>query len=430
MNLKQEYKAFLWITGLFLIAYFMPLGQERFDNAVYESLALLKWYTREHVLFCLIPAFFIAGVIAVFISQAAVIKYFGVRARKYLVASVSGSILAVCSCTILPLFAGIYKRGAGLGPAITFLYAGPAINIMAIILTARILGLEIGIARIAGAVVFAIVIGLIMSRIYSGEESEKLQAQLSMPEQDGERPLWQTASHFFVLVAILIFATWASPEDSAGIWHKIYQVKWIITSVFGFLLVFPLIFILKIRVTYVILAVIPVILSSIIFPDQVYISFTIAIISLSILLISNRGEPQEWFESSWGFARQIMPLLAAGVMIAGFMFGSPNGRGGIIPSEWISGPVGGNSIGANLIASVVGALMYFATLTEIPILQGLINSGMGKGPALALLLAGPAISLPNMLVIRSVIGTQKTIVFVGLVVIMATLSGLVYGWIA
>ena len=433
MNLKQEYKSFLWITGLFLIAYFMPLGQERFDSAVYESLALLKWYTREHVLLCLIPAFFIAGVISVFISQSAVIKYFGVKTRKwlsYLVASVSGSILAVCSCTILPLFAGIYKRGAGLGPAITFLYAGPAINILAIILTARILGLELGIARITGAVVFAIVIGLIMSRIYSGEESEKSQVQLSMPEPDETRPFWQTAFHFFVLVAILIFATWASPEDASGIWHKIYQVKWIITSVFGLLLILSLIFILKIRVTYVILAVIPVSIFAIILPDQVYISFTVAIISLSILLISNRGEPQEWFESSWGFARQIMPLLAAGVMIAGFMFGSPDGHGGIIPSEWISGLVGGNSVGANLIASVVGAFMYFATLTEIPILQGLINSGMGKGPALALLLSGPALSLPNMLVIRSVIGTQKTIVFVGLVVIMATLSGLVYGWIA
>ena len=429
MNLKQEYKSFLWITGLFLIAYFMPLGQERFDSAVYESLALLKWYTREHVLLCLIPAFFIAGVISVFISQSAVIKYFGVKTRKwlsYLVASVSGSILAVCSCTILPLFAGIYKRGAGLGPAITFLYAGPAINILAIILTARILGLELGIARITGAVVFAIVIGLIMSRIYSGEESEKSQVQLSMPEPDETRPFWQTAFHFFVLVAILIFATWASPEDASGIWHKIYQVKWIITSVFGLLLIFSLIFILKIRVAYVMLAAIPAILFTIIFPDHVYISFTIAIISLSILLISNRGEPQEWFESSWGFARQIMPLLAAGVMIAGFMLGSP-GRGGIIPSEWISGLVGGNSVGANLIASVVGAFMYFATLTEIPILQGLINSGMGKGPALALLLSGPALSLPNMLVICSVIGTQKTIIFVGLVIIMATLSGMIYG---
>jgi len=429
MNLKQEYKSFLWITGLFLIAYFMPLGQERFDSAVYESLALLKWYTREHVLLCLIPAFFIAGVISVFISQAAVIKYFGVKTRKwlsYLVASVSGSILAVCSCTILPLFAGIYKRGAGLGPAITFLYAGPAINILAIILTARILGLEIGIARITGAVVFAIVIGLILSRIYSGEESEKSQVQLSMPEPDETRPFWQTAFHFFILVAILISATWASPEDAAGIWHKIYQLKWVITSVFGLLLAFSLIFILKIRVTYVIVAVIPVILSTIIFPDYVYISFTVAIISLSILLILNVGEPREWFESSWGFARQIMPLLAAGVMIAGFMLGSP-GRVGIIPSEWISGLVGGNSVGANLIASVVGAFMYFATLTEIPILQGLINSGMGKGPALALLLSGPALSLPNMLVIRSVIGTQKTIIFVGLVIIMATLSGMIYG---
>jgi uncharacterized membrane protein YraQ (UPF0718 family) len=430
MNWKQEYKYFLWTAGLFIMVYFMPLGQTGFDNAIFESLALLKWYAREHVLFCLIPAFFIAGVIAVFVSQGAVLKYFGAAAKKwvsYLVASVSGSILAVCSCTILPLFAGIYKRGAGLGPAVTFLYAGPAINIMALILTARILGFEIGLARIIGATVFAIVIGLVMSRIYRSEEMEKSQAQMEMPVVEESRPFWQTSAHFFVLVGILIFATWGAPESESGIWSEIYSIKWIITSFFGILLVISLIFILKIKALHVFLAIIPVLSLIFIFPGSTHLPFLAAIISLSVLLTLTDGEPSEWFESSWGFARQIIPLLAAGVLVAGFLFGSPEGQGGIIPATWISGLVGGNSLFANFMASVVGAFMYFATLTEIPILQGLMHSGMGKGPALALLLAGPALSLPNMLVIRSVMGTKKTVVFVVLVVVMATISGVIYG---
>jgi uncharacterized protein len=430
MNWKQEYKYLLWISGLFIMVYFMPLGQSVFDNAVFESLALLKWYAREHVLFCLIPAFFIAGVIAVFVSQGAVLKYFGPAAEKwvsYLIASVSGSILAVCSCTILPLFAGIYKRGAGLGPAVTFLYAGPAINIMALILTARILGFEIGIARVIGATVFAIVIGLIMSRIYKSEEMEKAQAQMEMPVAEELRPFWQTTAHFFVLVGILIFATWGSPKNDSGIWAEIYSIKWILTSFFGLLLVMSLIFILKIKAKYVIWAIIPVLSLIFVFPGNVQLPFLAAIVSLSILLTMTDGEPREWFDSSWGFARQIIPLLAAGVLVAGFLFGSPEGHGGIIPAVWISDLVGGNSLFANFMASVVGAFMYFATLTEIPILQGLMHSGMGKGPALALLLAGPALSLPNMLVIRSVMGTQKTVIFVGLVILMATFSGMIYG---
>jgi uncharacterized membrane protein YraQ (UPF0718 family) len=432
MNWKNEYKPFLWILGFFLFAYYLPLGSERFNNAVLEGLQLARWYAREHVLLCLVPAFFIAGTIAVFVSQAAVIKYFGASANKwlsYLVASVSGTILAVCSCTVLPLFAGIYKRGAGLGPAIAFLYSGPAINILAIILTARILGMELGIARVVGAVSFSVIIGLIMHFIYRQEEREKAESELAIPVEDGGRPLWQTAFHFFVLVGILIFATWGKPETTEGLWYLIYSAKWWLVSVFGILLAFSLIRIMKIKALWVILSGIPVLITFFLFPNLPLIPFIVAIIMLSILLSLSPGEPEEWMSSTWGFTKQILPLLGAGVLVAGFLLGSPIGGRGIIPNEWIATLVGGNSLFSNLFASVVGAFMYFATLTEVPILQGLLASGMGKGPALALLLAGPALSLPNMLVIRSVIGTQKTVVFVSLVIVMATITGLLYGYL-
>ncbi len=430
MNRKEEYKKLIWIVGLFLLIYYLPISHNRFTSAIYEALALAKWYAREHVLLCLVPAFFIAGVISVFFSQSTVIKYLGASAKKwlaYLVASVSGTILAVCSCTILPLFSGIYKRGAGLGPAIAFLYSGPAINILAIILTARILGAELGVARVIGAVIFSVVIGFTMHLIYRKEETEKANNQLTMPEPEVSRPLWQTAIHFFILVLILIFANWGKTDAGSGVWQFLYSNKWLITGFFGIGLGLSLIFIIKIRLRWVILSAIPVILSTILFPASPIITFTVAAISLSILISNTPGEASEWMESSWGFAKQILPLLAIGVLIAGFLLGGQENGQGIIPNNWISGLVGGNSLFANFFASIAGAFMYFATLTEVPILQGLIANGMGKGPALALLLAGPALSLPNMLVIRSVIGTQKTVIYVSLVVIMATISGMIYG---
>jgi len=430
MNWKDEWKNLFWIAAVFILAYFLPVEKARFTQAVHESLALAKWYAREHVLLCLVPAFFIAGVISVFVSQASVIKYFGANAKKwlaYLIASVSGTILAVCSCTILPLFSSIHKRGAGLGPAIAFLYSGPAINILAIILTARILGPELGIARVVGAVVFSVVIGLIMHFIYIKEEKQKVEAQLLMPEQQESRPLWQTAIHFFILVAILVFANWGKPADTAGAWHAIWSAKWGITGFFGILFSISLITILKIKWQGVLITSVPVIFGAIFFKNNPLIPFSLAVLGTSVLISWKEGEPQEWMSSTWGFAKQILPLLAAGVLVAGFLLGSPEGGQGVIPSKWISSLVGGNSLLSNFFASIAGAFMYFATLTEVPILQGLIANGMGKGPALALLLAGPALSLPNMLVIRSVIGTQKTVVFVSLVVVMATLTGLIYG---
>jgi uncharacterized membrane protein YraQ (UPF0718 family) len=388
------------------------------------------------VILCLLPAFFIAGVISVFVSQGAVMKYFGAKAKKwvaYTVASVSGSILAVCSCTILPLFASIHKRGAGLGPAIAFLYSGPAINILAIILTAHILGFEMGIARIIGAVSFAVIIGSIMSVIYRKEEMAKKEEQINFPDVPEKRPMWQTAFHFFTLVLILVFANWGKPGNDVtdGGWYWMWANKWYITSGFGLLLVFSLIYILKISwqrvaIAFVITAILAFVSSSPLVPMIV----GIAGVSIITLLDKNEPENREWTLSSWDFAKQIIPMLAIGVLIAGFLLGSTHDEtamAGIIPNEWVASLVGGNSIFSNFFASVVGAFMYFATLTEVPILQGLMAAGMGKGPALALLLAGPSLSLPNMLVIRGVMGTEKTVVYVLLVIIMATFSGLLYG---
>jgi uncharacterized membrane protein YraQ (UPF0718 family) len=376
-----------------------------------------------------VPAFFIAGAIAIFVSQAAVMKYLGAAAHKVLaygVASVSGTILAVCSCTVLPLFAGIWKRGAGLGPAIAFLYSGPAINILAIVLTARILGLPLGIARAVGAIVFSIVIGLLMHFFFRKEEEAKAQAALHMPEPEVERPLWQTAVHFAVMVLILIFATWGQPSESVGFFNAVYTIKWYLTGFFALVLGGLMVAWFNVRPIKLILAGAVVAGLAIAFPHEPLISFSAGIITFTLLLTTTRGETESWFLSTWDFAKQITPLLFAGVLVAGLLLGRPGGEG-LIPSAWVNGLVGGNSLGANLFASVAGAFMYFATLTEVPILQGLLNAGMGQGPALALLLAGPALSLPNMLVIRSVMGTKKTFVFVCLVVVMATISGLIFG---
>jgi len=440
MNWKSEWKKFVLIAGIFLACFYLPVGFTRFNSAVMEALHLVKWYAHEHVLLCLVPAFFIAGAISVFVSQASVMKYLGARANKVLaygVASVSGTILAVCSCTVLPLFAGIYKMGAGLGPATAFLYAGPAINVLAIILTARVLGLEIGIARAVGAIVFSVVIGLSMHLIYRKEETEKANNQMAMPEPEVKRALWKNALYFASMVGILVFANWARSGDVKAIFLccpgglTAYNVEGTllntgpdevkILDTKGQTIAIPRDQLkgmeeiertsLYERIYHSKWMLVAILLGG--FVAMVYFWFT-------------REEVGEWVGTSWGFGKQILPLLLFGVLIAGFLLGRP-GHEGIIPTEWVNRAVGGNSIRANLFAAVAGAFMYFATLTEVPILQGLMGAGMGKGPALALLLAGPALSLPNMLVIRSVMGTQKTIVFVILVIIMATISGIAFG---
>lgn len=387
--MKQKYN-FLIIFGVFAFFYYMPFGNLEMPQPIIESLLMAQDYARQHVLLCLVPAFFIAGAIANFISQENVIRYFGAGANKFLsytVASVSGTILAVCSCTVLPLFAGIYKRGAGIGPATAFLYSGPAINILAIILTARVLGFELGIARAIGAIIFSVIIGLLMHFIFEKDKKKKQVGQgiaTNIEEKKEERSLQKTIFYFATMIGILIFANWGR-DESIKIWQMIYNFKWLITGILLIILIWMLI------------------------------------------KWFSKDELIQWTNSSWGFALQILPLLLGGVLVAGLLLGRP-GSEGLIPKIWIENLVGGNSLWSNLFASVVGALMYFATLTEIPILQGLLGAGMNKGPALALLLAGPALSLPNMLVIRSIMGTKKTLVFILLVIIMATFSGMLFGY--
>jgi hypothetical protein len=429
MNWKQEWKTLAAIIGVFLLCYYLPIGWQRFDNAMLEAFHLVKWYAQEHVIFCLVPAFFIAGAIGVFVSQASVMKYLGPTANKvvaYGVASCSGTILAVCSCTILPLFAGIYRMGAGLGPATAFLYSGPAINVLAIILTARILGPQLGLARAVGAVVFSVVIGLLMHFIYRKEEGEKAMAIAQLPATGPERPLWKNGLYFASMVGVLVFANWGKPAESEGLWATIYAAKWLITSLFALGFGATLVAWFNVRILHALMAAIPVVILAILLPDTPMVAFVAGMIGLSWVTSTKEGELGEWFGQSWGFAKQILPLLLYGVLIAGALLGRP-GNEGLIPSEWVSTAVGGNSFWANFFASFAGAFMYFATLTEVPILQGLIGNGMGQGPALALLLAGPALSLPNMLVIRSIMGTQKTVVFVSLVIVMATISGMIFG---
>ncbi len=429
MDWKKEWKPLFWIGAAFLVLFYLPVGTLRFDRAILEALQLAKWYAREHVLLCLIPAFFIAGAIGVFVKKESVMKYLGPKANKalaYGVASVSGTILAVCSCTVLPLFSGIWRMGAGLGPASAFLYSGPAINVLAIILTARVLGMKIGVARAVGAVLFSIVIGLLMHFIFRREETEKASAPMAMPESEVTRPLWQNALFFLSLVAILVFANWGKPGDAGGFFAAVYSVKWLITGLAALGLAWILVFWFHLPRWKVTAAAIPPLVLAFLFPAQPLLAFGMGVIGLSLVVSFDKGEAGEWFTSSWDFAKLIFPLLIGGVLVAGVLLGRP-GHEGLIPSSWVSAAVGGNSLLANFFASISGAFMYFATLTEVPILQGLMGSGMGQGPALALLLAGPALSLPSMLVLHKIMGLKKTVVFIILVVVLSTIAGFIFG---
>ncbi len=363
------------------------------QGAFLEGLYLLKDYARQHVLLCLVPAFFIAGAISHFVRQGAVMRYLGASAPRpvaYGVSSVSGAVLAVCSCTVLPLFAGIYRRGAGLGPAIAFLYSGPAINVLAMILTARVLGLRIGIARAVGAVAFAVVIGLIMAALFRKEDEARL---ANGPDPfalapEGETPRragWQDAAFLGTMIAILVFANWGAPNQAIGVFAAVYRIHWPLTIAL------------------------------------------LAVLAWMIMRWFDREELSGWMQATWSFAKQITPLLLGGILVSGWLMGRPGIDAGLIPSSWVASSVGGNSLLANFASAVVGAFMYFATLTEVPILQTLLGSGMGQGPALALLLAGPALSLPSMLVINSYLGPKKTIAYIALVIVMATATGVAFG---
>ena len=432
---ERERNWIIVLAGGFLAAYHLPVawfGQlDWIPTPLIEALALARWYAREHVLLCLVPAFFIAGAIGVFVAHDTVIRYLGPTAHKavaYGVASVSGSVLAVCSCTVLPLFAGIYRRGAGLGPATAFLYAGPAINVLAIILTARVLGVEIGVARAVGAVAFSVVIGGIMALLFRREEMQRAVPATSAAPHNG-RPLWQTALFFGSMVAVLVFANWGEPGRAAGVFAAVYATRWWLTGIAAVGLGGTLVAWYGMPWKVMLVGGAAVAGAGLLFPDHAALPFTIGAAGVAAASLRVGGELEEWVDSSWTFAKQILPLLLVGVLVAGLLLGRPGGSG-LIPAAWVTTAVGGNSLGANLFASAAGALMYFATLTEIPILEGLLASGMGKGPALALLLAGPALSLPNMIVIRSVLGARKTLVFIGLTIAMATISGALYGWLA
>lgn len=388
--MKERYKLLI-ILLIFLGAYYIPWSQPIVRRSGLEAFLMLQEYAQQHVLTCLIPAFFIAGAIAVFVSQAAVLKYFGSTANKilsYSVASVSGTVLAVCSCTVLPLFAGIYTRGAGIGPATAFLYSGPAINVLAIVLTARVLGWQLGLARAIGAIAFAVITGLLMALIFRRDDANRTAGNIYVPDaEDRSRTITQDALYLLTMVLILVFAAFARPAPGVtGIWPFLYAAKWIITATL------------------------------------------LVVLGIMLKAWFSRDELTYWVEATWGFMKQIFPLLLGGVLVAGFLLGRP-GYPALIPEHYIQTLVGGNSLWANLFAAIVGAFMYFATLTEVPILQGLIGSGMGQGPALSLLLAGPALSLPNMIVIARVMGVKKTAVFCVIIIVLSTLAGLGYGWL-
>lgn len=424
---SQQGRIMLLMLAVFLVIYFLPAGNARFDNAVLEAVRLTHWYAQEHVILCLLPAFIIAGAMAVYISEGAVLRYLGPQASKPIalgVASISGTLLAVCSCTVLPLFGGIYRRGAGLGAAIAFLYSGPAINIMAVVVTGKVLGAELGIARAVGAIVFAVVIGAIMHLIYRREELERANATArGFEAEEAEKPLGAVVTFFSLMIGILVFANWAAADSQ--VWMQIYQWKWQITSVLAILLGALLVIRWQWPLVQLLILGGVVLVSALLVPDSPELPFALGALGI-VLITSLRAQDQEWAVQTWNFTRQIMPLLLGGVFVAGLLLGRP-GYEGLVPSQWVSAAVGDNSLMSTLLASVVGAFMYFSTLTEVPIVEGLLGAGMGKGPALALLLAGPALSLPNMLVIRTILGNEKTFVYCALVVIMATATGFVYG---
>ena len=323
---KTEWKAVAWGAGIFAVLFWLPVGLPRFDGAVTEALALTRWYAREHVLLCLVPAFFIAGAIASFVSQAAVMKYLGPRAPRavaYGVASVSGAILAVCSCTVLPLFAGIYTMGAGLGPATAFLYSGPAINVLAVILTSSVLGAKLGAARTIGAVLFAVVIGLLMAFLFRRAEQQRAADAMAMPEPDDIRPLGQVAAFFAAQVAILVFANWARPDDPTGLWFTVWRAKWWLTSVSALALGVILVRWFGLKMWQVVAIGVPIAGLAIALPRHPELAFTAGVIGLVLVTARDQGELGQWFASSWGYAKQILPLLLGGVLIAGLLLGRP-----------------------------------------------------------------------------------------------------------
>ncbi len=430
----REGKIFLLFVSIFLFAYYLPLGKPKVQEAVLESFMMLQAYARNHTLTCVVPALFIAGAIITFLSQASVMRYLGPTANKFMaysVASVSGTILAVCSCSVLPMFAGIYTMGAGLGPASAFLYSGPGINILAIFLTARVLGFDLGLARVIGAVGFAFIVGLLMAFFFRKEEKEKAAAAMQLPPPEApRRPFWQTAVFFFSLVFFLIFAAWVTPRDVTIHLTDGQQVQAVVLEERSHDMIFQLsqdwegknkedqVVIPKERLQR--LEREPTLTLAV---SQIKFYLAGAILVLILLMLwrwFNQEEINEWLNNTWEFTKLLAPLLYGGVLVVGFI-------SALIPAQYVASLVGDNSLSSNFIAAIIGAFWYFATLTEVPITQALVKMGMAPGPSLALLLAGPALSLPNMIVIGRVMGWKKTAVFCTIIVIISTFAGLFYG---
>jgi uncharacterized membrane protein YraQ (UPF0718 family) len=431
----KDTRKFLWLVGIFLMAYFLPLGNPMVSNAILEAFRLLQWYAVNHTLACVVPAMFIAGAISTFLSQASVIRHLGPSANPvaaYSVASVAGVVLAVCSCSVLPMFAGIYTMGAGLGPASAFLYSGPAINVMAVFLSARVLGTDIGIARAVGAIAFAVIIGLLMAVIFRRSEQKRMQIAMQNPEPPpGPRSLWQTSLYFLCMILFLVFSDWYNTNDvsirmkdgtviEANIRYSTvdsidiqkYEAGGRLSTDVGRLNRSDLMEIKPMpSVTMTIHSI------------KWYLA---GAMGLAVLLMVwrwfSKAEVKEWMQATWDFGLMIVPLLFGGVFFTGFI-------GSLMPEKYVAAFVGGNGLLSNFAAAFIGMLWYFATLTEIPIVEMLMRLGMGKGPALALLLAGPALSVPSILVINKIMGWRKTVVFCALTVIMSTVVGWLFGMI-
>lgn len=422
-----EVKRLLWLVLAVVALVLLPGESVRVRNAAAEAVAMGHDYAREHVVLCLVPALFIAGAIGVFVRQSAVLRLLGPKANKplaYGVGSVSGGILSVCSCTVLPLFGGIWRMGAGLGPAIAFLYSGPAINVLAIVLTARVLGMEMGIARGVGAVVFSVVIGLLMALIFP-REAQASTAAADVDDSAAREPVLPGVLLIAALVAVLLFANWSTVEPR-GLYGWIGSIKWWLTAGSAVLVAFILNRWFDADRVGLLAGAVGALVAALLLPTTPEIAFVVGSAGLVLALALGGEKSRHWLDATWNFTKQIVPLLLAGVLVAGFLLGRP-GHEALVPSSWIERSVGGSGLLTNVFASIAGALMYFATLTEVPILQGLIGSGMGKGTALTLLLAGPALSLPSMLALRQIMGTKKTAVYVALVIGMSSLTGWVFG---
>ncbi|MDY0169007.1 MAG: permease [Thermoguttaceae bacterium] len=443
---KREWGILTGLVAIFLLAYFLNFADPRIQSAIMDAFFMLQWYAQYHTLACVVPAMFIAGAIATFLSKEAVLRHLGPKANKieaYGVASTSGTVLAVCSCSVLPMFAGIYRVGAGIGPAAAFLYSGPAINVMAIFLTARVLGFDLGIARVVGAIGFAVIIGLMMAAIFRKDDEERTAAVMALPDPPpAKRSLWQTALFFASMIVFLVFADWANPSqtiierktEGGEIETMQVTVLQMTGELYRVQLQEPLGDLPKgAKLTFDTDTIVSqrdwtpenYQWAAWVFRHRWYFAGVCFLATLFMVgTWFDREELGEWMGQTWSFSKSIIPLLFGGVLVTGFV-------GALIPEEIVAGWVGGDSFRANLIASMIGGMWYFATLTEIPILEALIGLGMGRGPALALLLAGPALSLPSIAVIYAVMGFKKTAVFIVLTVLMSTIVGMVFGfWFA